>query len=147
MGKLANNYVQPLCFLTDVCINPPHPLSPSLSLPCPGTVSLMQAILRRRLKKAPHLSWPLHILISINTLWWEGECCQITITPHLYSEELSVRKRRKKEKYDDECSAIFSSRSLSLFFLTLLLSVFVLFKKKNRSEMKEEVTHWKAVAL
>lgn len=46
MGKLANNYVQPLCILNDAYINPPP-------LPRPGTVSLMQAILHHCLKKRP----------------------------------------------------------------------------------------------
>lgn len=147
MGTIANNYVQPLCFWNDVYINP-HPIPFA-----PGTVSLMQAILQHHLKKKPpHPSHPLQALISINTLWWGGEGCQITITAHLYSEDLSARKVQKKRKKRKEkeirrwwmfCYAavfFFFKDSRLLFFSLLSPPVFI-----QRGEKKE--VWWKKEPL
>lgn len=154
MGKVPNNYGQPLYFLNDVYIILP-PLPPA-SLPRPSAVSMMQAILHHRLKKKPPPSimaftqfdfyqysvmgrWMLSNYNHATSVFWRA-----------VSKKRTGGEGRKKSK-----SKMNVQPSLCLFLqgLTTFLSlssplsplVAVRYeRKKKRGTMKGKLTRWKA---
>lgn len=109
----------------------------------------MQAILHHRLKKPPpHLSWPSHILISVNTLWGRWMLSNNNHTTSVFWRTASKKRTKKKKEivwWMFSYLVCFFKVS-RLFFLSSppFPPVFVLYEKEESRAMKEEEIGWKA---